>query len=68
MLATNTALLTQFQAINIAPMEFFRTTIIAEESGAEEVEIDGWCLYPPGFDASRERAERYPVSINRRTR
>lgn len=62
-LATNSRLYTMFQSLSIAskleahltlpPIEFFKVPI------SDELELDGWCIYPPLFDPSRAHA--YPV-------
>jgi len=40
-----------------SPTEFFRVEI---EDG---VQIDGWCIKPPGFDAKQNRGTKYPLLV-----
>jgi dipeptidyl-peptidase 4 len=51
LLAENKKLREAVQALNRDRTEFFRVSI------GEGVELDGWCIKPPGFDP----AKRYPV-------
>ena len=50
-LEANAGLVEKVNAIQRQPTEFFRVNI------GEGVELDGWCIKPPDFDATR----RYPV-------
>ena len=50
-LADNEKLRERFAKIEPVPIEFLRVDI------GDGVELDGWCLKPPGFDASK----KYPV-------
>lgn len=50
-LEANAALIEKVNRIHRQPTEFFRVAI------GDGVELDGWCLKPPDFDATR----RYPV-------
>ena len=66
-LASNTRLLAMHQSLGasegahsgeeqhlaLPPLDFFKVPLSAE------VELDGWCMFPPGFDPSRLHA--YPV-------
>ena len=42
------------------PAEFFRVEIDTEEGDAQPVELDGWIIRPPNFDA----AKKYPVLVH----
>ncbi len=44
-------LVARYEALDRGPFEFFRVDI------GDGVELDGWCMKPPGFDPSK----RYPV-------
>jgi dipeptidyl-peptidase-4 len=53
-LIDNSAVRAKLDALKTGPAEFFR---VAVEEG---IELDGWCLKPPGFDPSK----RYPLLIH----
>ena len=53
-LVDNSALRAKFATLKLGSTEFFR---VAVEEG---VELDGWCLKPPGFDPGK----RYPLLIH----
>ena len=39
------------------PVEFLRVDI------GDGVELDGWCMKPPEFDAAKDEQKRYPVLV-----
>ncbi len=51
-LVDNAALRAKLEALKPAPAEFFRVDI------GDGVELDGWCIKPPGFDPSKH----YPAA------
>lgn len=59
----NSALKGKLAAAHKGPAEFFRVEIQPEDEGAtaaaEPIELDGWVIRPPDFDA----AKRYPVLV-----
>jgi dipeptidyl-peptidase-4 len=56
-LATNTVLAESFNAVNQAPIQFFKVPITTEDN--KSVELDAWILHPPDFVAGSAAA--YPV-------
>ena len=52
--ADNSELVAKLEMLKPTPTEFFRVDI------GEGVELDGWCIKPPDFDASK----RYPLLIH----
>jgi dipeptidyl-peptidase-4 len=52
-LATNEKLKTTLAKVAREPVEFFRVNI------GDGVELDGWCIKPPGFD----KTKKYPLLI-----
>jgi len=53
LLATNEKLKATLAKVSREPVEFFRVDI------GDGVELDGWCIKPPGFD----EAKKYPLLI-----
>lgn len=53
-LVDNAATLKKLDDLKEGPAEFFRVAV------ADGTEMDGWCLKPPGFDASK----RYPLLVH----
>ena len=43
--------------LNRMPTEFFRVEI---DGG---VQVDGWCIKPPGFDSKKNRGRKYPLLV-----
>ncbi len=54
MLVDNAEVVAKLDALKSGPSEFFRVDI------GNGVELDGWCLKPPGFDPSK----KYPLLIH----
>ncbi len=53
-LVDQNVLLAKLEALKLARTEFFRVEV------ASGVELDGWCMKPPGFDPSK----RYPLLVH----
>lgn len=59
-LTDNAELKRKLAELHRGPSEFFRVAIEPEDRPGEKVELDGWILRPPDFDASK----RYPVLVH----
>lgn len=55
----NAALMGKLAEVRTGPAEFFRVEIEPDDGGGERVELDGWVIRPPDFDAEK----RYPVLV-----